>query len=249
MLDINTSYDTINEMTVSEAMLFYAILQKKAFSKSQLKEICDQIILDLSNKKHLTAYLAMYLDENKNHPNTKYYSILKKEILDASAKSYFDNYTLINYFSNYNKPEDIPIIKNYIAKSVYKEPTYFNSGIEFIGSSPKEQYFDILTDYYDKIIKNQKFRADDIFFELELYTKTLTKYKSVKTKELITEIANKSNYYSQGNFLAPKEQIYLLLENEDKSNYFSEIKKKLSSEVSKTKLDSIIKWNEKWNHK
>ncbi len=106
-----------------------------------------------------------------------------------------------------------------------------------------------MTDYFDKKIKNQKFRADDIFFELELYTKALTKYKSNKSKELITEIANKSNYYSQGDFLAPKEQLFLLLENEDKSDHFSEIKQKLFHEVSKSKLDSIRKWNERWNHK
>ncbi|WHF52387.1 hypothetical protein QGN23_03685 [Chryseobacterium gotjawalense] len=242
---IATSYDTLEEMTVSQAMLFYAILKQSIFTEEQLNEILDKIILDINNKRHLYGYLAMYLDKNKNNPDPKYYSILRKEILDTTSKPYFHNHAIINYFSNYNKPEDVIIIKDFIKKSVYDEPTYFNSGIEFIANSPKEQYFDILTDYFDKKIKDQKFRADDIFFELELYTKALTRYKSNESKELITEIVNKSNYYSQGNFLAPREQVYLLLENEDKKNYFSVLKQKLSQEVSKTKLDSIRKWNER----
>lgn len=246
---ISTSYDTLEEMTVSQAMLFYATLKENVFTEKQLNEILDKIILDVDNKSHLYGYLAMYLDKNKNTPNPKYYSIIRKEVLNSNQKPYFHNHALINYFSNYNKPEDIIIIKDFIKKSIYDEPTYFNSGIEFIANSPNEQYFDILKNYFDKKIKYEKFRADDVFFELELFTKALTKYKTNESKELITEIANKSNYYSQGNFIASREQIYLLLENEDKSNYFSEIKQKLSNEVSETKLDSIRKWNERWNYK
>ncbi len=111
---IATSYDTLEEMTVSQAMLFYATEKQSVFTERQLNEILDKIILDIDHKRHLYGYLATYLDKNKNSPNPKYYSILRKEVIEATPKPYFRNNAIINYFSNYNKPEDVYIIKNYI---------------------------------------------------------------------------------------------------------------------------------------
>ncbi len=212
---ISTSYDTLQEMTVSGAMLYYATLKNNVFNNKQLDEILDKIILDLENKKHLSGYLALYLEKNKIHPNPKYYPYLKTEIQKKSPENYFNNIAFIAYFSNYNNPEDVTIINKYLEKSIYTEPTYFNSAIEFIYYSPKPEYFSVLEKYYTKKIKGKKFRADDTFFELELFTKATSQFKNEEGKKLLDKLIKETAYFSEGRFLAPKEQIYLILKNED----------------------------------
>lgn len=243
---ISTSYDTLQEMTVSEAMLYYATLKNNAFNDKQLGEILDKIILDLDNKKHLSGHLALYLEKNKTNPNPKYYSYLKTEIQKNSPENYFNNIAFITYFSNYKKPEDVTIINKYLENSIYKEPTYSNSAIEFIYYSPKPEYFSVLEKYYNKKIKGKKFRADDIFFELELFTKAISKYKNEESKKLLDKLVKETAYFSEGRFLAPKEQIYLILENEEESNFFSDEKIYLSKHINKTVIDTIQNFNKKW---
>lgn len=244
---ISTSYDTLQEMTVSEAMLYYATLKNNIFSQKQLDIILDKIILDLDNKKHLSGNLALYLEKNKANPNPKYHSILKAEIQKISPDNYFNNITFITYFSNYNKPEDINLISKYLESSIYKEPTYFNSAIEFINYSPKPEYFKVLKNYYNKKINGKKFRADDIFFELELFTKAVSKYKNEEGKVLLDKLIKKTAYFSEGRFLASNEQIYLILENEDKSNFFSDERRILSKQINKAVIDTIQNFNRRWN--
>ncbi|WP_162143040.1 hypothetical protein [Chryseobacterium gregarium] len=244
---ISTSYDTLQEMTLSEAMLYYATVKDNVFSKKQLDIILDKIILDLANKKHLSGHLALYLEKNKDKPNPKYYSRLKTEIEKGSPDNYFNNISFVTYFSNYNNPEDIKLITKYLESSIYKEPTYFNSAIEFINYSPKPEYFKVLDNYYDKKIDGKKFRADDIFFELELFTKAVSKYKNEEGKKLLNKLTKKTLYFSEGSFLASNEQIYLILENEDKTNFFSDEKRILSKQISQAVIDTIQNFNKKWN--
>lgn len=246
---ISTSYDTLQEMTISEAMLYYATLKNSIFSQKQLDEILDRIILDLDNKKHLSGHLALYLEKNRNNPNPKYYSKLKTEIQRNSTENYFNNLSFITYFSKYNRPEDIIIISNYLENSIYKEPTYFNSAIEFIYNSPKPEYFRVLEKYYDKKIKGKKFRADDIFFELELFTKAVSRFKNENAKNLLDKLINNTSYFSEGRFFAPNEQIYLVLQNEDKANFFYYEKKQLSKQVNNVVIDTIQNYNQRWNSK
>jgi hypothetical protein len=234
-------------MTVSEAMLYYATLKNNVFSQKQLDIILDKIILDLDNKKHLSGHLALYLEKNKANPNPKYYSILKAEIQKISPENYFNNIVFITYFSNYHKSEDIKLITKYLESSIYKEPTYFNSAIEFINYSPKPEYFKVLENYYNKKINGKKFRADDIFFELELFTKAVSKYKNEEGKKLLDKLIKKTSYFSEGRFLAPNEQIYLILENEDQTNFFSDEKRILSKQINKSVIDTIQNFNKRWN--
>ncbi|KQT17440.1 hypothetical protein ASG31_08495 [Chryseobacterium sp. Leaf404] len=244
---ISTSYDTLQEMTVSEAMLYYATLKNNVFSQKQLDVISDKIILDLDNKKHLSGHLTLYLDNNKENPKPKYYSILRAEIQKKIPDNYYNNITLLTYFSNYNKPEDVKLITECLENSIYREPTYFNSAIEFINHSPKPEYFKILENYYDRKINGKKFRADDIFFELELFTKAVSKYKNEEGKKLLDKLIKKTSYFSEGSFLAPNEQIFLILESEDKTNFFSDEKTILSKQINKTVIDTIKNYNKRWN--
>ncbi|MBD8081884.1 hypothetical protein [Chryseobacterium caseinilyticum] len=244
---ISTSYDTLQEMTVSEAMLYYATLKNNVFSQKQLDVISDKIILDLDSKKHLSGYLTLYLDKNKDNPKPKYYSILKAEIQKKIPGNYYNNITLLTYLSNYNKPEDVKLITECLENSINREPTYFNSAIEFINYSPKPEYFKVLENYFNRKIDGKKFRADDIFFELELFTKAVSKYKNTEGKKLLDKLIKKTSYFSEGSFLAPNEQIFLILENEDKTNFFSDEKIALSKQINKAVMDTIKNYSKRWN--
>ncbi len=65
----------------------------------------------------------------------------------------------------------------------------------------------------------------------------------------MNQIVFNTKYYSSGDFISNNEQIYILLKENDKSNYFIEIKKKLESKIDKTNLQKIIDWNNRWNKK
>lgn len=248
-LDIFTSYDTINEMTVPNAMMFYAISKNNIFTNDQKEKLFSIVLNDIEKKSHLEGYLLLYLNEQKSNPNPQYYSNIKKIILKRSSNQFYSNSVLLNYFTNYNKPEDSLIIKKILKTNISEEGMiHMNSTVEYIKDHSKITYFPILDEFYVKKIKGKTFRADDTFFELEDLTKATINYKSEKAKELLKNITFDTKYESNGNSSASNEHIYLLLKDKDRSNYFAEITDNLKRKVDKVKLDTIISWNNRWNH-
>lgn len=248
-LDVSTSYDTINEMTVPDAMMFYTISKKDLFTNQQKEKLFSTILNDIENKDHLEGYLISYLDEHQATPDPKYYNKIKNIILKRADNKFYYNLVLLNYFSNYNKPEDIIIIENFLKRNIFEDgPIHMNGTVEYINKHPKDIYFPILEEFYSLKIKGKTFRADDIFFELEELTKATINYKTENAKQLMKNITYNTKYISNGNFAASNEQIYLLLKNNDKSNYFADIKNDLQSKVNKAKLDTIVNWNNRWSH-
>jgi hypothetical protein len=49
----------------------------------------------------------------------------------------------------------------------------------------------------------------------------------------LNQIVFNTKYYSSGDFISNNEQIFILLKENDKSNYFNEITKKLESKIDK----------------
>ena len=72
---------------------------------------------------------------------------------------------------------------------------------------------------------------------------------SIPSKNILNQIVFNTKYYSSGDFISNNEQIFILLKENDQSNYFIEIKKKLESKIDKTNLQKIIDWNNRWNKK
>lgn len=245
---IATSYDNLNEMTVPEIMYFYS--QKAGvFSKEQMQIVYDEIITNLDSRKHLIGVLSIYLIDNEKSPNLKYYPYIKKEIIRLVNTPNENNSIYFNYFINYNIPSDGILIKNYIKKAILEENQTYNFTLDNIINSPKQEYFPILKDYYYKKIIRKKYRSDKVYFELEQITKAFLQYKNIESKKILEEIAFNTQYYSQVDFVSNNEQIYLLLKEYDKSNYFSEITEKLSNKINKEHLQEIIDWNNKWKPK
>ncbi|WP_172278615.1 hypothetical protein [Chryseobacterium sp. LAM-KRS1] len=247
-LVISTSYDTMNEMTVPEAMMFEES-KKSIFTKEQKKELFESILTHIETRSYLEGYVFIYLLEHQNHPDPKYYPYVKKLLTRNASDFYFDNMALLDYFANYKKPQDSLIIKDFLKKNIFeKGAIHMNISVEYIKNHPKPSYFPILEEFYDKRVKGKVYRADDIFFEFEDLTKATIQYKTERAKELIKKITYDTKYKSSGNFLASNEQIYILLKDNDKSNYFAEITNDLKHKVNKVKMDTIINWNNRWNY-
>ena len=66
---------------------------------------------------------------------------------------------------------------------------------------------------------------------------------------ILNQIVFNTKYYSSGDFISNNEQIFILLKENDKSNYFNQITKELESKIDKTNLQKIIDWNNRWNKK
>ncbi len=243
---ISTSYDTLNAMTVPEAMLFWES-RKNIFTKEQKKELFEAILTDIEHKTHLDGYVFMYMLDHEKNPDPKYYSSVRK-MITTGADHYMGDYTLLNYFSNYNKPEDSLIIKDFLKKNIFdKGSIHMNLTVEYIGKHPKPSYFPILREFYDERIKGNTFRADDIFFEFEDLTKATIWYKTEDAKNLMKDIAYRTKYTSSGNYLASNEQIYFLLKKYDNANYFKEVTDDLGRKTDPVKLDSIEAWHKRWD--
>lgn len=242
---VATSYDTIDEMTVAEAMLYYSTNKNRVFTQEQLEDIRDRILFNLSTKKHLAGYVGVYLYKNMRNPKMKYYSVIRSAIVSNSLDS-FDIDIFVSYLSEYHNPEDIVIIADYLRSAIGKGSIDHYYVMQIIKKSPKLMYFDVLKNYYLKVVSNKKIRADECYFELESFVQAIVKYKIVDSKVLLDSVVNEVDYYSDCDFLAPNEHIYSILKNEDSANYFSEIKKGLTLRVDRVKIDSVEAEKNRW---
>ena len=245
---IATSYDTLEEMTIPEIMIFYA-RKKSAFTKEQMNKIYEEIISNIDKRRHLYGFLTVYFLENEKNPNPRFYTFIRNEMENVVKNPEDQNPALLNYFSNYNKSEDRELIKIYIQKAVFNENPNYNFTMDYIIQNPREEYFPIIKEYFNKRISGNKFRSDEVYFELEQITKAFLKYPNPESKNILNQIVFNTKYYSSGDFISNNEQIYILLKENDKSNYFIEIKKKLENKIDKTNLQKIIDWNNRWNKK
>jgi len=245
--DIWTSYDTINEMTVPQAMIFYTMYKGNILTEIQKEKLFEAIIMDIDNKRHLYGDLFSYLGEHQNNPNPKYYNILKKEMNRKENILFYANTYLLNYFANYNRPEDSLIIKNYLEKNIDDNgPIHMNMSVEFINKHPKPSYLPILEEFYSRRIKGKEFTADPGFFELEDLTLATLKYNTESSKNLLKNITYHTQYKPDEE-LAANEQLYFFINTYDRSNYFADIKNDLKSKLNKTKMDSVISKHERWD--
>lgn len=248
MLDIWTSYDTLNEMTVPEAMLFQES-KIKIFTKEQNKRLFETILKDIEHKTHLDGYVFVYLLDHQHNPDPQYYPDIKK-MITKTDNFYLGNFALLNYFASYNKPEDSLIIKNFLKKNIPDNgslPLHMNVSVEYIKKHPKPSYFPVLTEFYDKRVKVKTLHADDHFFEAEDLTKATLQYKTEGAKKLMKNIAYHTQYGAPDNDLAANEQLYFLLTKYDTSKYFSEITDDLAKKTDKIKLDSVISKHRRWD--
>lgn len=218
-LEISTSYDTVETMTVSQAMLFYCIFDNNIFSESQQLEIFDRIVKNLNRNRDLELYYIYFLDKYSNSPNPRYYSIIKND-LQYQTKKYFFIPGLIKYFSNYNKEEDEILIKNYITNYLYKSPLYPNPALEFIEEKPKPEFFSLLCNLYYNKIKEDTIYIYSNYFDLEYFIKALIKYENTKAKEILNEIIQSKNLNIQGDVNFQNEEIYKLLVKDNKKGFF-----------------------------
>lgn len=242
---ILTSYDKLDEMYIPDIMIFYA-QKESAFSMEQMNNIYDLIAKNLDKYRNLKGVLSVNLYDNTKNPALKYYPFMKKEILKMTENPTESNSIYFDYFSNYRKSEDSILLKNYIAKAIYQHKNSYNFTIDNIIENPKKEYFPILKEYYQKEILEKTFRSDQTYFELEQFTLVLIKYPNMESKKMLNEIAFNTNYSFKMSFDSSKEQIYLLLKNNDKLNYFSEVKEKLEKKLDNNNLQKIIKWNRRW---
>lgn len=243
--DIWTSYDTINEITVPEAMIFYTVYKKNILTEIQKEKLFDAVIMDIDNKRHLYSKLFSYLGEHQNKPNPKYYNILKKEMSRKENLLLYANTYLLNYFANYNRSEDSLIIKNYLEKNLDDNgPIHMNMSVEFINKHPKPSYLPILEEFYSRRIKGKEIIADPGFFELEDLTMATLKYNTESSKDLLKNITYHTQYKADEE-LAANEQIYFFINTYDRSNYFGDIKDALKPKLNKTKMDSVISKHER----
>lgn len=241
---VATSYDNFVEMTVAEYMLSVAT-SSDVFTQRQVEDIADRIIFDFENKKHLTEYVSGYFYKYRKNPKEKYYSAVKFAIVSKSLSN-TGRFRFVSYLSNYNKPEDEVLITNYLENVLYNETMRSNDVIQIVNNFPRIKYFDILQNYYSKVVRNRKIKADKCYFELESFTQAIVKYKTVDSKSLVDSVINRVKYYSDCDFLAHNEHIYRILKNEDSTNYFSEIRNDLALRVNKIKLDSIDAVKNRW---
>lgn len=245
-----TSYDTINELTVPDAMMYYTIRKKSLFTQQQKAELFGSILNDFEHKYHLEGYLFLYLHENEKHPDPEYYQPLRKLMQQKRNNTYYGNSVLLNYTSNYNKPEDSLLIKDFLYKNVNENssaPIHMNAAVEFIKKHPKRSYLPILEEFYHNKVKGKSFHANDSFFKLEDLTIATLHYKTEKAKELMKNIAYHTAYEPNDNSLAINEHLYFLLTKYDTSNYFSEITDVISPKISKIKIDSVTSKHERWD--
>ncbi|MBL1220757.1 hypothetical protein JET18_07915 [Chryseobacterium sp. L7] len=243
---ISTSYDTLNEMTVPEAMMFWES-QKNIFTKDQKKKLFETILADIEHRTHLDGYIFMYLLDHEKNPDPAYYPAIKK-MITKGANHYMGNFALLNYFTNYNKPEDSLIIKDFLKKNISEDSDiHMNISVEYIRKHPKPSYLSILQEFYDKRVKGEKIQANNSFFELEDLTKATLQYKTESAKKLMNDIAYKTSFTASKNNIAAKEHIYYLLKKYDTSDYFSEITNDFEKKADKVKLDSLTAWHKRWD--
>ncbi|NIF04906.1 hypothetical protein F3J23_05580 [Chryseobacterium sp. Tr-659] len=248
ILNIHTSYDTIDEKTVPDAMMFYTISRKNIFTHQQKEQLFTAILKDFEHKHHLEGYLFSYLYENVNNPDPKFYPEIRKLIERKREDINLGDLALLNYMANYNQPKDSLLIKDFLYRGARQNksyPIHMNISVEFIKKHPLPSYFPILEEFNNTIIKGKTFRADDSFFELEDLTIATLQYKTEKAKKLINTIAYDTSY--EPNDLALNENLYFLLKKYDTTNYFSDITDKIEPQISTTKLNSVKAKHERWD--
>ena len=79
---IATSYDTLEEMTIPEIMIFYA-RKKSAFTKEQMNKIYEEIISNIDKRRHLYGFLTVYFLENEKNPNPRFYTFIRNEMVNV----------------------------------------------------------------------------------------------------------------------------------------------------------------------
>ncbi|MFZ4928851.1 hypothetical protein [Chryseobacterium sp. Mn2064] len=249
-LDVHTSYDTIEELTVPDAMMFYSISKKDIFTKEQKEKLFGIIINNFEQQSHLEGYLFLYLDDHKNTPDPQYYQPLRKLMEKKRDNRLYGNSTLLNYMANYNKPQDSLLIKDFLyqtANGSMNAPTHMNPAVDFIKNHPKPSYFPILEEFYNKQVKGKAFSAYDSFFELEDLTIATLQYKTEKARQLLKNIAFHTTYKPEESGTAINEHLYFLLKKYDSSNYFSEISNAISPKINKVKMDSVVSKHDRWD--
>jgi len=244
---IAVSYDNLIEMTIPEAMLFYA-RNENAFSEEQMKYIYEWILTNLDRNQNLAGDLSLYLDENEKKPDLKYYSNIKKEIERMTKTPNDNNIIYFNYFYNYKKDEDSTLIKKYIEKAIFEENNSYNFTLEAILEHPEKQYFKIVKMYYKRKIVEKIFRSDISYFALEQFVTTLIKYQNEESKKMLNELTSSSKYETYDDKNSFSEHIYLLLNEFDSENYFSDIKIKLSDKIDKKQIQNIEDLNRRYHN-
>lgn len=220
-LEVSTSYDTVETMTVSQAMLFYCIFDNNIFNENQQLEIFDRIVKNLNKNRDLELYYIYFLDKYSDSPNPRYYLIIKND-LEYQTKKYFFMPSLIKYFSNYNKEEDEVLIKNYITNYLYKSPLYPNPALKFIEEKPKPEFFNLLYNLYYNKIKKDTIHIYSNYFDLEYFIKALVKYEDTKAKEILKEVIQSKNLNIQGDVNYQNEEIYKILVEDNKNGFFND---------------------------
>ncbi|MCY7363274.1 MAG: hypothetical protein LH629_14590 [Ignavibacteria bacterium] len=236
----STSYDTQEYLSVSELMITKA-RDKNIFSTQENEILDSMIITNINNYNHLASQFYLYLHKNATTPKVEFYNSIRNLVRLNNQSYYFQQISLINYFSNYNIKTDNILIENYLAASLKKDSTiYFNSALEFIRNNPRANYFHILTDFYKQNILNKTTRSDECFFELKLFCEALSKFPNAETNSILNNLINSNQYISQCNYLAKNEQFYYLLKQTNNS-YYQTILKSLEHKIDKDILTAVEK--------
>jgi hypothetical protein len=238
----STSYDTQHSFSIGELMIKKA-REKNIFSVQENKTLDSIIVTHVKEYNHLESLFYYYLHKNEKTPRVEFYNLIKDLVSANNQSNYFNQISLINYFSNYNTKTDYKIIKNYIRTSLTKDNTiYFNPTLEFIRNNPKQYYFDILTNFYNQNILNKTMRCDECFFELKLFCDAISKFHNNETISILNDLLNNQKYISKCNYLAKYEQFYYLLKKTN-DPYYSQIIKNLEHKIDKQILVDVEKYD------
>jgi hypothetical protein len=240
-LSIFTSYDTQEYLSVAELMIRNA-RERNIFSTQENKLLDSLILTNINVYKHLESQFFLYLHKNASTPREEFYNLIRHLVILNNQASYAEQFSLLNYFSNYNIKTDDILIKNYLETTLERDNTiYFNSALEFIRNKPEENYFHILINFYNKNILNNTTRLDECFFELKLFCEAISKFPHPKTIAILNHLINSNQYISQCNYLAKNEQFYYLLKHANNS-YYDTILNSLEHKIDKVILTDVAKF-------
>lgn len=239
---VQTSYDTSSDMTIAEEMIRLA-RNKKIFSSRKKYAMDSTIVVNVEKYPYLEDDFYLYLYKNASNPDLKFYKQVRKMISEGHGEV-FGRFALLGYFRGYKIEQDAKLIRTYLEDTVESEDGVgYNFGIEFIENHPDADYYEILTNFYDKRIKNRVTRCDECYFELEFFCKALSQYKREETKLILNQILKSRNYKSLCHHGAINEHMYQLLTKCDKE-YYDQIIKDLEHKIDHKILAEVRKYNE-----
>lgn len=240
-VQVHTSYDTIEGMTIAEYMI-WKTQNSEFITNEQRGRLNDLIVFNYRNYPHLNeqAYLILRL----GLPKFKYYQFVKDLVIEKLPEFKYDKILLISYLAKFKKAEDIGIIKRalQIVSQKWFDQVERYDLYELIRRYPDNEYYSILVRIYEVTIKNKKLRCDECYCDIEQYCKALVMYPSPKTILMLTELINSNNFENLCNHLANKEQIYYLLKKSNNVVYQPLIKS-LENKINIKVYNEIVRDN------